>query len=472
MNNARDPIGVVTLDDRGRELAERLARAGVAVLLFDPLETGRGASADVHLPSAAKLDELLAALAPPRRVMLSGAADATLGTVANALATRLRPGDVLIDASLAPFQDAGRLMRECSALGLHYVGVGFALQPDGASLMLGGDPVLGPVVWPVLAPAAATFQGRACIAWVGEGPIAHLARTVHDAIAQTLVVLLDETLELMTHGLGIGRHACLCALHHWHRAVIDSPIVDITTRAIRVGDGSGPGQTLGVPRGHFDEGAAARWCSTLALQIGAPVPLIASGASYRSHHEAQRPRGDPWPPAPPPQAMLVPLGRALRTALHVSYAEGLHLLSRVAEQLDFGIDLGAVTGTWCAGSPLRGEGSVALQRLYLHSHGVSDPLLHPGFMEGVLSDRRHLVRVVRTAVECGIPVPAHRAALAELDSYGNHTVRLNRERNRKPQTHPAGTCTGTSALEPDRQSAYDPAQGIPSAMVGEHAGHA
>src|SRR5262249_43888122 len=146
----------------------------------------------------ASLDELVAALAPPRTVwMMLPAGEITEKTV-QALAGKLASGDVLIDGGNSYFKDDVRRAQELSGKGLHYLDVGtsggiWGLE-RGYCLMLGGDKAtverLDPI-WKTLAPGESGIPptpgrpaGTAEQGYLHCGPsgAGHFVKMVHNGI--------------------------------------------------------------------------------------------------------------------------------------------------------------------------------------------------------------------------------------------------------------------------------------------------
>ena len=133
-----------------------LFRSSIAVYnrttsVTDAFVNGRG-----KLPNVVgchTLQDLVAALRPPRKVMMMVKAGPAVDDLIKTLTPLLAKGDVLIDGGNTLPSDTDRRTREVEASGLLYIGTGVSGGEEGAlkgpSLMPGGSPAAWPLVKPI-----------------------------------------------------------------------------------------------------------------------------------------------------------------------------------------------------------------------------------------------------------------------------------------------------------------------------------
>ena len=90
-------IAMIGLGKMGANMAERLMRGGHQVVGFDPMEAARKGIEKEGGKSADSLEQLVAALKPPRTLWLMVPAGDITDSTINALLPLLAAGDTLID---------------------------------------------------------------------------------------------------------------------------------------------------------------------------------------------------------------------------------------------------------------------------------------------------------------------------------------------------------------------------------------
>ena len=136
-------IGITGLGRMGANMARRWLRGGHRVVVHNRSRGPIDELAAVGAVPAYTLEELIAALAPPRAVwVMLPAGDVTERAIA-ALADLMTPGDTIVDAGNTMYKDDLRRADELKQRGIHYVDQGtsggiWGLEL-GYCLMVGGD---------------------------------------------------------------------------------------------------------------------------------------------------------------------------------------------------------------------------------------------------------------------------------------------------------------------------------------------
>src|SRR5438132_915909 len=122
-------IGLIGLAVMGENLVLNMESHGFTVAVFnrttskvDAFVTGRAKGKSIvgtHSPQ-----ELVAALKPPRKIMIMVKAGAAVDDVIDELVPLLQPGDILIDGGNTHFPDSTRRMRDLQTKGLLFIGTG------------------------------------------------------------------------------------------------------------------------------------------------------------------------------------------------------------------------------------------------------------------------------------------------------------------------------------------------------------
>jgi 6-phosphogluconate dehydrogenase len=169
-------IGLVGLGVMGANLALNMAEKGHTVAVFnrttaktDEFMANAGDLA-ARLEPCRTLPEFVAAIRPPRPIVIMVKAGAPVDSQAEALANELDDGDMLIDAGNANFRDTRRRVAEIADRHHEFLGIGVSGGEEGArhgpSIMAGGTQSAWARVEPILTGIAATFDGEPCAALV------------------------------------------------------------------------------------------------------------------------------------------------------------------------------------------------------------------------------------------------------------------------------------------------------------------
>jgi 6-phosphogluconate dehydrogenase len=143
-------IGLIGLGTMGANLALNIAEAGHRIAVFNrsPERTRRffDDSGDLsgRIVPTETLEAFVAALAPPRMVLMMVPAGAPVAEQIAALKPYLSPGDILIDGGNSDWSDSRDRARALGSDGLGFLGLGVSGGAEGArhgpSLMAGGHP--------------------------------------------------------------------------------------------------------------------------------------------------------------------------------------------------------------------------------------------------------------------------------------------------------------------------------------------
>src|SRR5262245_16821223 len=151
-------IAVVGLAVMGENLALNIESRGYTVAVYNRTtskvdEFMAGRAKGKKFVGCHTLEEVVAALKSPRKVMLMVKAGPANDDLINTLIPMMSKGDIIIDGGNTYFADTERRTKEVEAKGLLYVGTGVSGGEEGAlkgpSIMPGGSPDAWPAVKPI-----------------------------------------------------------------------------------------------------------------------------------------------------------------------------------------------------------------------------------------------------------------------------------------------------------------------------------
>src|SRR5512136_1737702 len=179
------------------------------------------------------LQEMVALLKKPRRVMLMVKAGKAVDEFIESLLGVLEPGDIIIDGGNSLFEDTIRRTKYVESKGKLYIGTGGSGGKEGAlhgpSIMPGGSPAAWQHVKPIFqAIAAKVADGTPCCDWVGENGAGHYVKMVHNGIEYGDMQLIGEAYQLMRDVLGLGARDMHEVFRQWNKGRLDSYLIEIT----------------------------------------------------------------------------------------------------------------------------------------------------------------------------------------------------------------------------------------------------
>jgi len=262
-------IGLVGLGKMGFNMRERLRRADIEVVGYDP----RPEVTDV--PTLAALAESLEA---PRVVwVMVPSGQITRDTIAE-LGRTLSAGDVVVDGGNSRYVDDGPHAEELDAKGIGYIDCGVSGGvwglDNGYGLMAGGDAAhieLAMPIFDALRPEGPREEGFAHAGPVGAG---HYSKMVHNGIEYGLMQAYAEGYELLeAEKLVTDVPAVLQA---WSRGtVVRSWLLDLLVKALQ------EDPALQEISGWTADSGEGRWTVLEAIDHAVPLPVISAALFAR-----------------------------------------------------------------------------------------------------------------------------------------------------------------------------------------------
>src|ERR687893_1888925 len=275
--DAKSRIGVTGLAVMGANLARNIARRGTPVALHNRTAARTREFIEAYgsggaFPPAESLEDFVAALERPRRVIVMVKAGAPVDGGIEELAPLLDEGDIVIDAGNSHFADTKRRTEECAARGLRFMGIGVSGGEEGAllgpSIMPGGDPAAYAEVEEILTGIAAVVDGTPCCVHVGPGGAGHYVKMVHNGIEYADIQLIAEAYDLLTHVAGLDAPAIAKIFEQWNSGDLDSFLIEITAKVLAKTDEKTGGPLVDVIVDQAEQRGTCTWTAIHALGLG------------------------------------------------------------------------------------------------------------------------------------------------------------------------------------------------------------
>ncbi|OXU28562.1 hypothetical protein TSAR_005593 [Trichomalopsis sarcophagae] len=376
---------------------------------------------------AFSLEEMVAKLKKPKRVMLLVKAGSAVDAFIDKLVPLLSAGDIIIDGGNSEYQDTERRTKDLDAKGILFVGSGVSGGEEGArygpSLMPGGNPKAWPHIKPIFQAICAKADGEPCCDWVGETGAGHFVKMVHNGIEYGDMQLICEAYHVMRDGLGLGNEEMSNVFTEWNKGELDSFLIEITSNILKYKDEKG--YLLERIRDTAGQKGTGKWTAISALDYGVPVTLIGESVFARCLSALKTERIEASSVLLGPNTkyqgdkkqFLEHLRKALYASKIISYAQGFMLLREAAKIHNWNLNYGGIALMWRGGCIIRSAflGNI---KLAFDKNPKLTNLLLDDFFAKAMKDCQASIRVaVSTAVNLGIPTPALSTALAFYDGY-------------------------------------------------------
>jgi 6-phosphogluconate dehydrogenase len=432
--DAKSRIGVTGLAVMGANLARNIARRGTPVAVHNRTaartrEFMEAYGSEGAFTAAETVEDFVAALERPRRIVVMVKAGAPVDAVIEELAPLLDEGDIIIDAGNSHFPDTKRRTEECAARGLRFMGVGVSGGEEGAllgpSIMPGGDPAAYAEVEEILTGIAAQVDGTPCCVHVGPDGAGHYVKMVHNGIEYADIQLIAEAYDLLTHVAGLDAPAIGKIFEEWNSGDLESFLIEITAEVLQKTDARTGGPLVDVILDEAEQKGTGRWTAIDALDLGVPLTGITEAVFARTLSALRGERkaasgtlAGPVPGAGEDRTDLVDdIRQALYASKVVAYAQGFAQMRAASKANDWDLDLGAMATIWRGGCIIRAQFLNRIRDAYAEHGDIENLLMVPYFTEAVANAQDAWRRVVVTATQQGVAIPAFASSLSYYDGY-------------------------------------------------------
>ncbi len=438
-------FGLIGLAVMGENLALNVESRGYSIAVYnrttskvDDLINGRAKGK--NFVGCHSIEEFVNSLAKPRKVMMLVKAGPAVDAIIDQVTPLLEPGDIIIDGGNTYYADTERRTKAVEEKNMYFVGCGVSGGEEGAlkgpSLMPGGSKEAWPTLKPIFQSIAAKVGPNddiPCCEWVGPRGSGHYVKMVHNGIEYGDMQLICEAYAMMKHALDMNNDEIYNVFDEWNRGILDSYLIEITRDIFSVMDEDGESYLVDKVLDRAGAKGTGKWMSQLALDLGVPSTLVTEAVYARSLSAMKQSRvrasevikGPGGSFTGDKKAFIDMIRDALYASKIVSYAQGFVQLRAAAEEHDWDLNYGDCALLWRGGCIIRAKFLDNIKAAFDDNPELENLLLYPYFTEAVQSAQANWRKVVATAAELGIPVPAFMTALAYFDGFRNARVPAN-----------------------------------------------
>jgi 6-phosphogluconate dehydrogenase len=435
-------IALIGLAVMGQNLIMNMNDHGYTVVAYNRTTS----KVDEFLNDAAKgskvigarsIEEMVANLKRPRKIMLMVKAGQAVDDFIETLLPHLEPGDLIIDGGNSHFPDTIRRTKYLESKGMLFVGTGVSGGEEGArfgpSMMPGGSVAAWPLVKDIFqAICAKTPDGEPCCDWMGEDGAGHYVKMVHNGIEYGDMQLICEAYQLMKEGLKMSNQEMHDVFAEWNKGELDSYLIEITRDILAYKDEKGE-YVLDQILDTAGQKGTGKWTSVSSLDLGMPLTLIGEAVYARCLSAMKEERvaaskilsGPKYVFNGDKKAFIEDIRQALLASKIVSYAQGFMLLREAAKEYHWNLNYGSIAMVWRAGCIIRSVFLGKIKAAFGNNPKLTNLLLDDYFKGVIERCDGHWRTAVGTAVTAGIPVPAFTTALAFFDGYRSERLPAN-----------------------------------------------
>ena len=439
MRNA--DIGLVGLAVMGENLILNMESNGFTVAIYnrtvekvDKFISSRGKGKNII--GSHSIEELIANLKTPRKVMLMVKAGKPVDDFIELLLPHLEKGDIIIDGGNSHFMDTIRRTKYLEEKDLLYVGAGVSGGEEGAltgpSIMPGGSPEAWQHVKPIFQSIAAKVEdGTPCCDWVGENGAGHFVKMVHNGIEYGDMQLICEAYHVMKDLLELSYEEMHNVFKEWNEGELNSYLIEITGDILAYRENGSP--LVEKILDTAGQKGTGKWTVNASLDVGAPLTLIGEAVYGRtlSALKDERVEASKILSGPKPdfdgnkKEFIEDLRKALYASKLVSYAQGYVLMRYAAEEYKWNLNYGGIALMWRGGCIIRSIFLGKIKEAFDKNPKLSNLLLDPFFKEKIESSQSSWRKVVASSALNGIWIPALSTALNYFDGFRNSRLPTN-----------------------------------------------
>jgi len=434
-------IGLIGLAVMGKNLVLNMEKHGYSVAVFNRTvekvdkfleEEARGR----NIVGAHTIEELVETLEIPRKIILMVKAGQPVDDFINKLLPYLKRGDLIIDAGNSFFRDTIRRSRYLAEKSILYIGTGVSGGEEGAlkgpSIMPGGQLEAYQLVESIFTEIAAQVDGVPCCAYIGPDGAGHYVKMIHNGIEYGDMQLISEAYSLMKNVLGMDAKELGKTFTEWNQSELNSYLIEITADIFTKIDTNG-NPLVEIILDEAAQKGTGKWASQSALDSGIAAPTIAEAVFARCISAIKEERVQAAKVIKGPhkkyqgdkEDLMEAIKEALYAAKICSYAQGFSLMREAAKEYNWQLDLGRISMIWRGGCIIRAKFLQKINQAFKRDANLPNLLLDPYFKEVIEKAQDKWRKIVITATDLGVPVPAFSSALAYFDSYRTDRLPAN-----------------------------------------------
>ena len=435
-------FGMIGLGVMGSNLLLNMADHGFKVIGYDKdaaktklLE--KSAKENTTVRGVNTLQEMIAKLQKPRKLMMLVPAGNPVDSVISELIPLMEEGDIIIDGGNSHYIDTLKRITFLKEKKLHFMGIGISGGEKGArlgpSIMPGGDMEAYKEVEPILKSVAAKVNGLPCVAYLGNDAAGHYVKMVHNGIEYAIMQLISECYDILHNGFGLNNDELHEVFAEWNKGEMQSFLLEITSEIFLEKDDKSGNRLVDMILDKAGAKGTGKWTSEAALDLPEPIPTIDMAVMVRNISALKEERlqaNNLYHPELKKiniskEEFINQIHNALMFATIASYAQGLSMLAKASVLLKMEIPLQEVIRVWTGGCIIRSSLLNVFEKAFEKNDQLQNLLLDEEVAGILKGTSQSLQNVVTTALSNGYPVSALSASLNYFYAYSRKNLPTN-----------------------------------------------
>lgn len=433
---AKFDFGMIGIGVMGSNLLLNMADHGYAVIGFD-LKQERvekleaAAKKEQLVKGTTKMQEMIASLKQPRKIMMLVPAGKPVDDVIENLLPNLEKNDIVIDGGNSYYKDTLKRINYLQDRGIHFFGMGVSGGELGArlgpSMMPGGDKNAWQYLKPILEAIAAKANGEPCVAYMGNNAAGHYVKMVHNGIEYAIMQMISEVYDLLHRSGNLSNEALHTIFATWNEGQLHSYLIEITAEIFKTQDADTKDPNDFLIDKILDQAGSkgtGKWTSQEAMDLPVSIPTIDMAVAMRdlSVYKEQRVKAAKLYQSSVvkievTETTLNHLENALAFCFTIAYAQGLSMLAKASDELKMEIPLPDVIKVWKAGCIIRSALLGNFSDAFKKDAKLLSLLLDSDIAE-LLKNREESIReIIQLGLDCKIPMTGMMSALGYYDAY-------------------------------------------------------
>jgi 6-phosphogluconate dehydrogenase len=429
-------FGMIGIGVMGSNLLLNIADHGFAVIGFD-LKQERADKLEAaakdgqFVKGTTKIEEMVASLKKPRKIMMLVPAGKPVDSVIENLLPHLEKNDILIDGGNSYYKDTLKRITYLQDKGIHFFGMGVSGGELGArlgpSMMPGGDKEAYQYLQPVLEAIAAKADGEPCVAYMGNNAAGHYVKMVHNGIEYAIMQMISEVYDLLHRSGGLSNEALHSIFKKWDEGQLHSYLIEITAEVFKTQDNETEDSSDFLVDHILDQAGSkgtGKWTSQEAMDLPVSIPTIDMAVAMRdlSVYKQQRVRAAKLYKSSAnkieiTQNDLDHIENALAFCFTIAYAQGLSMLAKASDELSMNFPLPDVIKVWKAGCIIRSALLGNFTDAFRKDPKLPNLLLDAEIAELLKNREESLRYVLEVGIKSKIPMAGMMSALGYYDAY-------------------------------------------------------
>ncbi len=435
-------FGMIGLGVMGSNLLLNMADHGFKVIGYDknPDKTAmfeKSATPNTVVKGVNTLQEMIAQLQKPRKLMMLVPAGSIVDSVIGELIPLLEEGDIIIDGGNSHYTDTLQRINFLKDNKLHFMGIGISGGEQGArlgpSIMPGGDREAYKEVEPLLKAVAAKVNDQPCVAYLGNDAAGHYVKMVHNGIEYAIMQLISECYDVLRNGLGLDNDELHTIFAEWNNGEMKSFLLEITADIFLQKDDKSDAMLIDKILDKAGAKGTGKWTSEAALDSGEPIPAIDMAVMVRNVSALKDERTQAnklYHPEvkkinTPKEEIIAQLHDALFFATIISYAQGMALLCKASAELKMDIPLPEVIRVWTGGCIIRSGLLNLFGDAFQKNPQLQNLLLDEDIATTLSAKLQGLRNAVAAAISNDYPVNGLSACLNYFNAYCREKLPTN-----------------------------------------------